>query len=1455
MYADNLLEIADQLRGMVEHGQALDELDIDVDITLGRAKAGVRTETQANAIGTIAKKMTDSKIGGWISGMMGAATTETAIASALSVVYSVGALAGQRVASSRLLAAASFGGTAVLAGGIAAWRERRQLDRERRLHARERAKSAKFVEGRDKRREEMEGLIYETRNAGDLAADLESMLFEPDEYGNNRERDLSHAETDRVVALMTDIDARIAISDRHKLDLLSYNSAETVEQERLRLDILRAQAKVRLRLLGDAEEIRSDLERIRCQREALLVSGDIKTKNTLFNKMRRKKTAKAFVKGVVIGATIGAAVQEVGAAFSDKHGIVDMFRGKGPVQGETMTGLAYLKHWMSGELPTVDGTFVDHVAGHDFKIPEGMNLEANPDGTLTLFADGNEIASGLEVDSAGMFTDASGDELAKHGIHLSEASVAVDKVRMVAGNMDASDWVNQNAGDMHEVSRDLWYGNDTPMYTDPLTGNLLGADHNELRLLWGGEGSTGIDADGNFVFDVGEMTKDGSWQGVYSADAQQLLQEGKMRLLLSVNDATQNRVFEVTVGVDGKAVIDKGSLVAKALFDEQGGKAKFLGRFAEVAQVTHTDDAGVDHVRMLATHVGNGIKEFTGEVPQVTEALDFITALDVPSSVDVLPPPVIPIWGRRSLERMRMAENGTPPPPYYMYETVLPEERRRQFEERRSPEFLQNPDVTLDPLKEAKRYLDSLSKEEREQVVRIAKKIDPLNEKVEISVCIPVAGHQEENNIYRSLESYTFQSLPKDSFEIVLLVNHPNVDKNGKKIVPDNTLKEIERFKQDYPDMPVKVIYEVIPIKDAKIGKIRKLLSDAVIQRQFMRGIDKDLIMVSNDADNYGVAPEYLQNFVQRFAEHPDVDGMLGQLDWDPGTYVHEPLIHVGTRLFQYLGIIGRHRSGGMVSSGANFAYKSSIYAGIGGYLSELPGGEDVAVGQAIIAARGKKEAMRFAGARSSRLYTSARRAINALHKGLSPVEQWDMGFSAFDDEIRKLQQTLGIMPHYESPDYLQKLKLGLERVIDRTVSVYERGEVLGKEAWMYKKALGWLGVKYEVQNGKIVITDMTRLIEGLNRYQQDGILMRDAKSGKPGAEQILKVQRLERRIVELQDTLHREREDVEEANKIAQRHAKIEGQGDLRVPMNRDMSAFDSVMNADRRDLASVGSFHYDTKNPFLFYGTSRVYPGKDKDDKPVVVKFAGVDQYVPMETGDAKGETIESYLAKKGFHSANVSLPRLIHVDATKGEYVRVYDDLGVDLETRFAEASSYETKDALRVMIQVCKGAMDLHALGIVHGDIAPSNILLNERGATLIDLDDSRVRTQTGFYVDADRMRLNRFIQPPEVVRRPPAVYKENIDVYQAGATLYRLLVGQWPYIDKEIERQPMTNEEKMFAYKKMHEKGEITFPDTVPERLQVLIIKAMDPNPNTRYQHMYEFLEGMMDVLEAPPASP
>ncbi|MCX6790865.1 MAG: hypothetical protein NTV62_01575, partial [Candidatus Gribaldobacteria bacterium] len=120
-------------------------------------------------------------------------------------------------------------------------------------------------------------------------------------------------------------------------------------------------------------------------------------------------------------------------------------------------------------------------------------------------------------------------------------------------------------------------------------------------------------------------------------------------------------------------------------------------------------------------------------------------------------------------------------------------------------------------------------------------------------------------------------------------------------------------------------------------------------------------IIVSNDADNKGVSPKYLENFIDKFEENPKADGFSGQLDWDTEAYTKYPLVHIGTRLFQYLDIETRHQTGHIPTPGANFAFRSSIYSAVGGYIEDTNLAEDVVLGQAILDARKSRKAVQFA--------------------------------------------------------------------------------------------------------------------------------------------------------------------------------------------------------------------------------------------------------------------------------------------------------------------------------------------------------------------------------------------------------------------------------------------------------------------------------------------------------------
>lgn len=153
----------------------------------------------------------------------------------------------------------------------------------------------------------------------------------------------------------------------------------------------------------------------------------------------------------------------------------------------------------------------------------------------------------------------------------------------------------------HAIHRS-WYDNDTKNF-----------DKNELRTHWGGEKGTGINAEGKYVLDVGRMTPDGSSHAGMSANAQELLKEGKLKLLISASRETQNQVYEVPINADGQIVIDPNSDIGKMFFANVNGRAQFTGRFGEIGE-----DRGNNNFRILSTIEGGERGTVVNNIPETT---------------------------------------------------------------------------------------------------------------------------------------------------------------------------------------------------------------------------------------------------------------------------------------------------------------------------------------------------------------------------------------------------------------------------------------------------------------------------------------------------------------------------------------------------------------------------------------------------------------------------------------------------------------------------------------------------------------------------------------------------------------------------------------------------------------------------------------------------------------------
>ncbi len=96
----------------------------------------------------------------------------------------------------------------------------------------------------------------------------------------------------------------------------------------------------------------------------------------------------------------------------------------------------------------------------------------------------------------------------------------------------------------------------------------------------------------------------------------------------------------------------------------------------------------------------------------------------------------------------------------------------------------------------------------------------------------------------------------------------------------------------------------------------------------------------------------------------------------------------------------------------------------------------------------------------------------------------------------------------------------------------------------------------------------------------------------------------------------------------------------------------------------------------------------------------------------------------------------------------------------------------------LAQVCDGLALVHALGLVHRDVKPSNILVTPaRRAILVDFGLVKHQSQERI-TDAGRIVGTYRYMPPEQAKGEPV--DQRSDLYSLGATLYELLSGRPPF---------------------------------------------------------------------------
>lgn len=1122
------------------------------------------------------------------------------------------------------------------------------------------------------------------------------------------------------------------------------------------------------------------------------------------------------------------------------------------------------------ELQTIPGTNMQ------VEIPLGTYLREGADGTYDLYT--KDLTNPTDISPV---TDARGFQLPNGSLEGGGGTKIAEGIRfdatghMIAGEITRPDiiqlgeprpgpdtaietnrWVEENSAN---AQVEQWYGNNSEV-----------SDNNELKLYDRRVGPEAVQ------FDM--MSMEESWQnGNFppNVDVPQVIQEDRAvftfwdknnpdqpiivraehgQVTLDKNSQDMVEVWKTKPdGTEGWVEV-KNSEVAQAVLGD-------LGDFEEASDIGHTEilnynvsagdiqvqQNGEPLVSSYATAQGTGTPpETIGHPSEITtfQAVQ-TTEIEFPESWEA-PPIATPITPRRHLNESEPPPPGKEvpikePPTPILYNSVeggaIEPRVRAWLDEHKSETLKANPQAELNPYQEAHKYFDKQDPAYRAEIATLAEQLPPPSDKLKAIIAIPVAGHQEGNQIYETLKNYLNQTASNDTFEVQLFVNRPETDLNGNPTSSQETLDAIARFQAEHPNFPLRVVEKVFPPNEANIGRIRKYGADLALYRHMQRGPDAgDIIILSNDADNKGVVPRYVQTFIDRYEANPHAEAMLGQLDWDPEAYAQYPVVHIGTRLFQYLNIIGRHRSGRMVSSGANSSFKGSAYAAIGGYVTNLEGGEDIAIGKAIIAARGDDHT-RLAHATPARLYTSSRRAVDALQKGLPPLDQWNQGFSAFDDEVRRLELGQESTIDYDKPEEVAKLKEGLEWVINTTIDHYEAGEQLGKNSEFYANALRYLGIRYSVIDGQIAITNMDTVARNLKHYREIAVLQRDIISGKGGQAAKDRLSQLKAEFaLETNPPVTPEGIPAEpiEIPEIDERLDNFNATETIQLPDVPAPKFTLQDLEASKRK-HEVGDFVL-CEDKFLDReGNNNIVAGYNKN----------TGQLVAFKISD--GSDVDEATLNEEFIKNNVDNPIFFTYESTMSDgdrTLRAYPIISTDLLGYLDKHGTLTDQQALGIMIQLTQGLRELHQHGRGHFDFASSNIFIDADGKVhLADFDALVSRDQ--LRTDPNLAAGNVYIKPPELYENNPESI-EAVDTYEAAVLLYQTLVGETPYhhlgrVDGESEE---ARRQRYYAAKKAEN---YSIPDNIPASIKAIIQRGLNHDPELRYQSMDQMLNDLLDA--------
>ncbi len=256
---------------------------------------------------------------------------------------------------------------------------------------------------------------------------------------------------------------------------------------------------------------------------------------------------------------------------------------------------------------------------------------------------------------------------------------------------------------------------------------------------------------------------------------------------------------------------------------------------------------------------------------------------------------------------------------------------------------------------------------------------------------------------------------------------------------------------------------------------------------------------------------------------------------------------------------------------------------------------------------------------------------------------------------------------------------------------------------------------------------------------------------------------------------------------------------------------------------------------------GMAYVYKAYDTiDDRIVAVKILK-EEYLANEEFTRRFKNESKAIAI-------LSHPNIVKVyDVSFGErlqyIVMEYID-GITLKEYIDQQKDIKWKEAVHFTVQILRALQHAHDKGIVHRDIKPQNIMLladgtikvTDFGIALFSRKEIRLTSETEKAIGSVH-----YISPEQA---RGDITDEKADIYSVGVMLYEMLSGKLPFeADNAVSVAIMQLQSEPKRPREIN-------PD-IPEGLEEITLKAMQKDPEKRYQTAAEMLYDIDEFKRNP----